>query len=113
MINDPMRRVLKKRDPYCVHCGEDADLVIHHRKNRGMGGSKYLDIYENLMRVCQQYNSLMESDSKIAQEAIGFGHKLRSWEDFSSPVYDRFTGVWYVLDAKGNKTETSEPGFLL
>lgn len=113
MINDPMRRTLAKRDPYCVHCGDDFDLVIHHRKNRGMGGSKKLDVYENLMRVCQPYNSLMESDSKIAQEAIEFGHKLRSWEDYSSPVYDRFTGSWYLLGVKGDKTPVEPPAFLI
>lgn len=113
MINQPMRRVLAKRDPYCVHCGESDDLVIHHRRNRQMGGSKNLDIYENLLRVCQVYNSMMESDARTAQEATEFGHKLKSWEDFSTPVYDRLQGVWWVLDAKGNKQETSEPGFLL
>jgi len=41
-INKFMRGQLEKRDPYCVHCGETTDLVIHHRKNRGMGGSKVL-----------------------------------------------------------------------
>jgi hypothetical protein len=56
---------------------------------------------------------MMESDAKTAQEAIEFGHKLKSWQGFSTPVYDALQGVWMVLDAKGNKQETGEPGFLL
>ena len=113
MINNAMRKVLAKRDLFCWHCGDVNDLVIHHRKNRQMGGSKNLDIYENLMRVCAEYNSRMESDAKTAQEAIEFGHKLKSLQGFSTPVYDALQGVWMVLDAKGNKQETGEPGFLL
>lgn len=109
MINAGMKRTLQKRDPYCIHCGEDVDLVIHHRKNRGMGGSKELDRLSNLMRVCSWYNSFMESSATSAEMARENGHKLRQWDDFSEPVKDETTGIWYVLDDKGNKTETDEP----
>ena len=102
-INKFMRGQLEKRDPYCVHCGETADLVIHHRKNRGMGGSKVLDTYENLLRVCQSYNTSMESNSDVAAEARGWSHKLESWEDFSEPIYDRCDGEWYQLMPDGTK----------
>lgn len=108
-INDRMRQKLAKRDPYCLHCGEENDLVIHHRKNRGMGGSKLLDHYPNLLRVCAVYNGRMESEAVFAQEAKEFGHKLESWQDFSDPVYDRCTDLWYVLHNDGTKEIVDGP----
>lgn len=104
MIPDRVKKMLKKRDPYCVHCGEDADLVIHHRKNRGMGGSKLLDHYQNLLMVCQDYNFKMESQPTTAEDARRWGHKLESWQDFSEPVLDRCNGLWYQLEQNGTKT---------
>jgi 5-methylcytosine-specific restriction endonuclease McrA len=98
-----IRRKLEQRDTYCLHCGESDGLVIHHRKNRGMGGSKLLDVYENLIRVCSEYNSRMESDSPVADQAREHGHKLESWQDVSEPVFDRCDGEWYELKPDGTK----------
>jgi 5-methylcytosine-specific restriction endonuclease McrA len=103
-ITDRIRKKLKQRDPYCWHCGADMDLVIHHRRNRQMGGSKLLDHYTNLLMVCSEWNGLMESDSKSAQNAREWGHKLQSWQDFVEPVLDRCNGNWYQLNQDGTKT---------
>lgn len=108
-ISQYVRRKLEQRDPYCLHCGETADLVIHHRKNRGMGGSKVIDVYENLIRVCNDYNVAMESDSVQASFALEYGHKLRSWQDFSDPVFDRCDGEWYQLNPDGTKETVWKP----
>lgn len=107
-----LRRKLEERDKYCIHCGETDNLVIHHRKNRGMGGSKIIDVYENLIRVCQDYNSRMESISEVAEEAQEFGHKLRSWQNFSDPVFDRCDGEWYELKPDGTKEKVWKPPLL-
>ena len=106
-----IRRRLEQRDQYCLHCGETNDLVIHHRKNRGMGGSKILDLYENLLRVCNYYNSAMEADAQTAEQARGWGHKLESWQGLDEYVYDRCDGNWYELLPDGTKKSmTWEPG---
>lgn len=113
MINASMRRKIELRDPHCYHCGETTDLVLHHRKNRQMGGSKLLDRYDNLIRVCQQYNFLMESDAATAEHAKELGHKLASWQPFQNPLFDRAAGQWFVLGERGEKTPTDAPVYLI
>lgn len=112
MISKAMKLKLEQRDPYCVHCGETNELVIHHRKNRGMGGSKNLDNLSNLMRICTWYNNFIEASATAADVAREHGHKLRQWDDFTFPIKDECNGVWYVLDDLGNKTEVEEPEVL-
>jgi hypothetical protein len=112
-ITQKQARLLRERDPYCVHCGVDTDLVWHHRKNRQAGGSKLLDRLDNIIMVCSLYNGLMESDADVANQAREYGHKLRSWDDFSTPLLDTITGTWYLVDEKGNKGETEPPSFLI
>jgi len=107
-----IRRKLEQRDPYCLHCGETDDLVIHHRKNRGMGGSKLLDVYENLLRVCNYYNGQMEADSQVAEQAKEWGHKLESWQGFNELVFDRCDGEWYELKPDGTKESYWKPAQL-
>lgn len=97
------RKLVLERDPYCFHCGESNDLVVHHRRNRGHGGSKLLDKPEWLMAVCASYNGEMESDAWVAIAARALGHKLRSWESHSLPVFDVVTQLWYVLKTNGTK----------
>lgn len=109
MIDKRMRAKLKLRDPYCLHCGVDTDLVVHHRKNRQMGGSKLLDHYSNLLMVCEEYNFRMESSGSVAEEARTKGHKLSSWADFSEPVYDECIGTWFRLEDNGTKTVVDSP----
>jgi hypothetical protein len=104
---------LRERDPYCLHCGDDLHLVPHHRRNRGMGGSKSLDRYDNLLMICAAYNGLMESDAKVAEEARDLGHKLGQWQGFDNPVFDSITKEWFVLDKAGNKTPGSPPMYLI
>ena len=107
-ITQKMVQKLRERDPYCLHCGENVQLQMHHRRNRAMGGSKLLDRYDNLLRVCAALNYAMESDAEVAQEALENGWKLKSWDDFSKPVFDKMAHTWWHLDKDGNKTETIE-----
>lgn len=102
-INKAMIEKLKQRDPYCLHCGEVNDLVIHHRINRGMGGSKQLDTLDNLMRVCPEVNFLMESDPETQFEAKFNGWKLSRFNKEPQPVFDKTSGLWFTLTEGGDK----------
>ena len=95
--------LLRARDSHCWHCGATDDLIPHHRKNRGMGGSKLLDGLDNLMLVCAFYNGEMETTSQTATEARGWGHKLATWEATNKPVFDCPTFTWYTLLEDGTR----------
>lgn len=111
-ITNKMALALRERDPYCVHCGADVNLQVHHRRNRAMGGSKLLDRYDNLIRVCAQLNYAMESDARVAEEAREKGWKLGQWDDFTHPVFDNVQQKWFYLSKEGKKHETGEPSGL-
>lgn len=108
-ISNKMAVQLRERDPYCLHCGADIGLQVHHRRNRGMGSSKLLDRYENLLRVCALLNYAMESDAEVAREAKKFGWKLGQWDDFAHPVFDKVQQKWFYLTKEGTKHETGKP----
>lgn len=102
------KKVLKlvmARDSHCYHCGLEEDLVPHHRRNRGMGGSKLLDTLDNLMMVCAIYNGAMESDSRVAAQARTWNHKMPLWEKQNLPVFD-IGGGWWYLHEDGSKSRS-------
>lgn len=99
------------RDKHCYHCGlEDETLVPQHRRNRGMGGSKRLNNASNIVVVCSQSNGLFESHSGAAMAAERYGWKLRAGqESLTTPVFDAYDGVWYLLDDNFERIEIYEP----
>ena len=93
------------RDLSCWHCGFTEDLIPHHRKNRGMGGSKAADVPSNIVVMCAIYNGLMESSHAAASLALSKGWKLSGWENpLESIVYHAGEGAWYLLDDNYNRT---------
>ncbi len=109
---DALRRAVEAH-PYCPHCGATNGLQTHHRANRGMGGSKAMDRFDNYLRVCAALNYAMESDAAVAAEARDMGWKLGKWDGFDSPYFDRVAMRWFYLTENGQKIACDPPNYLI
>lgn len=112
-MNSKVVQKVLARDSWCWHCATESGLVIHHRRNRGMGGSTKLDRADNLIRVCAGYNLAMEAEANVASQARDMGHKLGSWDGFDTPLFDKGLGAWFILTEKGEKLPSQPPQFLI
>ena len=112
MPSEHMKRLIYKRDEgICWHCGS-TESTIHHRMNRRMGGDKtkgkIADRPSNLLTICPEFNSLMESDLDALRLAKDKGWKLRMGEmSTHTPVW-RFDGTWWILGDTGKKWQRDE-----
>ena len=106
-------KLIKERDVWCWHCGAEDGLQIHHRRNKGMGGSVKLDRADNLIRVCAWLNYQMEQNAQVANDARDHGWKLGSWDGFDTPVFDKPLGAWFILTSDGRKVPSGPPSFLI
>lgn len=87
------------RDGGCIHCGETEAVAPHHRRNRGMGGSKLLDAPSNIVVICSVINGLLESDTYWARKGRDWGWKLTAGQDpATTPVWVPVEGAWFTFD---------------
>lgn len=97
---------LVERDVCCLHCGETERISPNHRVNRGMGGSKLLDRPANLMVLCSEMNSMIESNWFYAELAKHYGWKLERWQvPEETPIFDSRLWKWFLLDNEYNRVE--------
>ena len=96
------RKVFKRDGGVCVSCGTTEGLSLQHRKNKQMGGSKFLDGTDNLIVLCLVENQSLEADWRMAGQARISGHKLHQWEEPSEVAvwYPAFN-QWRLLNADG------------
>jgi len=107
-VSQKVRAGVKERDGFrCAaegpSCTRFVGLTIQHRANRGMGGSKLRDGFENLLTLCGVCNTLLEQDAAFAELGRQRGWKLASWQDPTLvAVWFAWAGEWQLLDAEGN-----------
>lgn len=91
-------KLLERDGGRCVHCGATDALAPHHRRNRGMGGSKAMEKASNLVVVCSWLNGMMESDADVSEMAKSRGWKMLSWQDPTKyPVWDELAQACFWL----------------
>src|SRR5215472_344856 len=62
------KQILTSDENTCIRCGGAANDV-HHRKLKGMGGSKLLDTPENLISLCRYCHSWIHLHPTAARNA--------------------------------------------
>jgi 5-methylcytosine-specific restriction endonuclease McrA len=60
----------------CEVCGRRANSV-HHIRPRGMGGSKLLDVIENLMALCQECHYEADFGVNLPEDRLKEIHKQK------------------------------------
>lgn len=91
----------------CVCCSRtaaDAPLTVHHRRNRGAGGSSdpLMNTAPNGLTVCWACNGEMESDPNFAEVARERGWKVSAYAD-PAEVPVLYPDGWWLLTATSRK----------
>jgi len=109
VISKKYRQIVYARDDErCVSCGTNQNLTIHHRVNRGAGGSKLFNGLAYLLLVCTYCNSLFESSADEQERAKELGYKLSRNQSpqpdpTQIPVWYSYKSQFFYLDNEGNK----------
>lgn len=106
---DPTRKtraiVLDRDEHRCVVCSTSQGLQIHHRRARGMGGTRRPDTNhpQNLVTVCAHHHQWIETHRVWA---TGHGLLVKQSEDPAAIPVTTWRGV-VLLDAAGAMTPTT------
>lgn len=92
------KRIFKRDHGICWHCGTDENVTVHHRTNRGMGGSKNLDMPSNLVVMCSEFNFLMEADLSAFRLAKKKGWKVSKYQRAAEIEIENHEGRTFLLD---------------
>lgn len=107
-VSSKIRKAVFARDHYfCAMTAYSScvgDLTLQHRVGRGMGGSKRLDGFSNLLSLCAWHNQLIEADAQAKQWALRHGVSVLRrhaalFDVAHIPVF--VDGEWWFLDGAG------------
>jgi len=102
-------RVLDRDGWACALCGATRLLVVHHRRNRGAGGSSDPDTssVRNGLTLCAGCNMDLEHDPTAAALARQAGVKLRHGQPLTTPVRYPDGRLW-LLREDGTRRPVNE-----
>jgi 5-methylcytosine-specific restriction enzyme A len=113
---DTRKLVLARADNCCERCGRriTGEYSIHHRKPRGMGGTKddRLNLPSNLVLLCGSATTpdgCHTSVERFRQAAIVTGWIVARTADPARVPVKFASGRWYLLNTDGTITETVRP----
>lgn len=112
---DTRRQVMQRANHCCERCGKAvrSDYSIHHRKPRGMGGTRDPEINSpaNLLLLCGSATSpdgCHTAVERFRASAVTTGFVVRQSTDPESvPV--KMRDGWWLLKADGTRTPTTRP----
>lgn len=67
MIEKKVYQQICEEEPYCILCGSNYWLQVHHIYYRSQGG---LTVKKNLIRLCQKCHNLVHSNKKKYQPML-------------------------------------------
>lgn len=110
------KQVMARAGNCCERCGRaiTGDYSIHHRKPRGMGGTKdpAANSPSNLVLLCGSATTpdgCHTSVEKFRQAAITTGWIVTRTADPAKVPIKSPSGRWYLLNGDGTVTETVRP----
>lgn len=110
------KAVMARANGCCERCGKriTGEYSIHHRKPRGMGGTKdeAVNLPSNLVLLCGSATTpdgCHTSVEKFRQAAINTGWIVARTADPARVPVRFASGLWYLLNADGSLTETVRP----
>jgi 5-methylcytosine-specific restriction enzyme A len=108
--------VMTRADNHCERCGKaiTGAYSIHHRKPRGMGGTKdpVANSPSNLVLLCGSATTpggCHTSVEKFRQAAVTTGWIVARTTDPARVPLKYHSGRWYLLNDDGTLTETVRP----
>lgn len=111
------KAVIARANGCCERCGRriTGEYSIHHRKPRGMGGTKdeAVNLPSNLVLLCGSATTpdgCHTSVEKFRQAALNTGWIVTRTADPAKVPVKFPTGRWYLLNEDGTLTETVRPG---
>lgn len=96
-----VRQLIRQRsNDMCERCGQKYGTEVHHRRPRGMGGTKQADtnVASNALHLCGLCHKIVEQSR---DQAINNGWLVKqNHNPIDIPVLYR--GAWMYLDDDGN-----------
>lgn len=98
--------VRQRADSFCEKCGLSRGYEFHHRRPRGMGGSRLEDtnVASNCLLLCRDCHANIESERAAA---VNQGW-LVTQTGCPADIPVRYRGAWVYLDDLGNLQPVQE-----
>lgn len=105
--------VLHRARYLCEVCGLGAASNLHHRKPRGMGGTRddMINSPANLLGICGSGTTGCHGKiESYRRQSYDLGWLVRRWREPSEVPFLGPRDDWYLLDDTGGKRRVSPPG---
>ena len=106
-----LRLVLDRAQDCCERCGVGNPADVHHRRARGMGGTKDPEIHaaEALVVLCRDCHHWIETNRAVAEGQGWLVPRRDPRHPRDVPVF--IGGAWYIVTPYRLQPISLDPGF--